>query len=165
LEGVFYLLAAKLQVACFHLFVPQDAIESARLYQIYELACLTIETAQRVEERQSWANDAPIFVSKYLELSAFTILKITRCYLSQELDIERGKRAYFFIINFEHHASVQAGDVATRGVGILTQLWASKKLFRRADGTFDSLSLRCGSRLAMSVGKQMFRPAVRAYAD
>lgn len=165
MEGVFFLLAAKLQVACFHLFVPQDAIESARLYQIYELACLTIETAKRVEERQSWANDAPIFVSKYLELSAFTILKISRCYLSQELDIERGKRAYFFIINFEHHASVQAGDVATRAVGILTQLWASKRLFRRADGTFDSLSLRCGSRLAMSVGKQMFRPAIRAYAD
>jgi hypothetical protein len=165
LKGVFYLLAAKLQVACFHLFVPQDAIESARLYQIYELACLTIETAQQIEARLSWAKDAPIFVSKYLELSAFTILKITRCYLSQELDVERGKRAYFFVINFERTTSVQAGDVATRAVGILTQLWASKKIFRRADGTFDSLSLRCGSRLAMSVGKQVLRYYLRAHSN
>lgn len=133
--------------------MPQDAVESPRLYQIYELACSTIETAQQIEQQISWSFNVPVFVQKYLELAALTILKITRCYLSQALDVERGRRAYFTVINLERNASVQAGDIATRGVGILTQLWASKKIFRRADGTFDSLSLRCGSRLAMSVGK------------
>lgn len=47
--------------------------------------------------------------------------------------------------------SVQAGDVMSRSEGILTQLWASKNIFKRSDGSFDSLTLRCGSRLAMSV--------------
>jgi hypothetical protein len=125
------LQAAKLQVACFHLFVPQEAIESARLQRIYELAYSTIETAQRLEIAMSLSDCAPIFVSKYLELAAFTILKIARCYLSQSLDVERGRRAYFFVINFERNTSVQAGDVAIRAVGILTQLWASKKIFKR----------------------------------
>jgi hypothetical protein len=147
--GSFYLLAAKLQIACFHLFVPQEATESTRLYYIFELACSVIETAQRMESPLS----APIFVSKYLHLSAFTILKITRCYVNQSLDVERGRRGYFWVINFERNASVQAGDVQSRAVGILTQLWASKKIFKRPDGTCDSLALRCGSRLAMSVGE------------
>ena len=130
-KELFYLQAAKLQVACFHLFVPREAIESARLQRIYELAYSTIETAQRLETVISLSHCAPIFVSKYLELAAFTILKIAGCYLSPSLDVERGRRAYFFVINFERNTSVQAGDVATRAVGILTQLWASKKIFKR----------------------------------
>ncbi|KEF58593.1 uncharacterized protein A1O9_06519 [Exophiala aquamarina CBS 119918] len=46
--------------------------------------------------------------------------------------------------------SVQAGDALNKTMGILTQLWGSKNIFRRRDGTIDSLTLRCGGRLAMS---------------
>ena len=100
---------------------------------------------------QKLALYAPVFVIKYLDLAAFAILKLSRCHLSATFDSERGRRAYFYVINFNRAASVQAGDILSRTVGILTQLWASKNVFKRSNGSYDSLTLRCGSRLAMSV--------------
>ena len=147
----FYLQAAHLQVLCFHLFIPREIIEETTLQRIYELACSTIETAQRINAEQGLSDCAPIFVSKYLQLAAFTILRIVRCYLSTVLNVDRGRQVYFFVINLHHDLSVQSGDIWSRAVGILTQLWASKRVFRRSDGSIDSLTLRCGSRLAMSV--------------
>ena len=149
--GKIYPQAAQLQVLCFHLFLPRDAIEAAKLQQIYKLACSAIETAQQINGEDALSDCAPIFIPKYLQLAAFTILKIMRCYLSQLLDVDRGRRAYFFVIHLDREISVQSSDVWSRAVGILTQLWASKKVFRRSDGSFDSLTLHCGSRLAMSV--------------
>lgn len=112
---------------------------------------MCIETAQRMELDQGLSDCAPIFIPKFLDMAAFTILKISRCDLSHMLDLERGRRAYFFVINFCRNVSIQGGDVMSRSEGILTQLWASKNIFRRSDGSIDSLTLRCGSRLAMSV--------------
>lgn len=146
-----YTQAAQLQVLCFHLFVPREHLENMKLIRLYELACVCIETAQRLELGQGLSDCAPIFILKYLDMAACTILKISRCELSNTLDLERGRRAYFFVINFCRNVSVQAGDVMSRSEGILTQLWASKNIFKRSDGSFDSLTLRCGSRLAMSV--------------
>lgn len=149
--GTFYLEAAQLQVLCFHLFIPRESLEDTKLWRLYELACLCIETAQRIELDQGLSDCAPIFISKYLDMAAFTILKISRCPLSQSLDLDRGRRAYFFVINFCRSVSVQSGDIMSRSEGILTQLWASKNIFKRSDGSYDSMTLRCGSRLAMSV--------------
>lgn len=149
--GKFYLYAAQLQVLCFHLFIPKESLEDAKLQRLHELACLCIETAQAIETSSGLWDCAPVFISKYLDMAAFTILKTSRSHLSQSLDLDRGRRAYFFVINFCRSVSVQSGDVMDRSAGILTQLWASKNIFKRSDGSYDSLSLRCGSRLAMSV--------------
>ena len=150
-SGNLYLQAAQLQVLCFHLFIPRESIEEEKLLSLYDLACSTIETAQRINLQEMLSDCAPIFVSKYMDLAAFTILKITRCHLSPKLDPERGRGAYFFVIRFMKGSSVQSGDVSNRSEGILNQLWASNNVFKRSDGSYDSLTLRCGSRLAMSV--------------
>ena len=118
---------------------------------MYNLACHAIETAQGIDSDGSLSNYSPTFVSRYLHLCAFAILKIMRSHLSDSINAGRGRRAYFYVISFHRHQSIQNDDVESRATGILTQLWTSKEIFKRPDGSYDSLSLRCGSRLAMSV--------------
>jgi transcriptional regulatory protein LEU3 len=91
------------------------------------------------------------YIHRMLVLSAFSILKILKSDLSQGLDKKAGERAYFKVIVFLREMSLENGDTSSKGAGILTQLWASNNIFRRADGTMDSLSLRIRSRLSLSV--------------
>lgn len=118
---------------------------------MYDLACAAIETVARLEESQSYAEYAPMDVIKYLMLAAVAILKIGRCHVRQSLNSERGKAAYFAVIRIARKATVEPADIAARTSTILTHLWNSKTIFKKEDGTFDSLSLRCGSRFAMSM--------------
>jgi hypothetical protein len=90
-------------------------------------------------------------VSKYLQLASYTILKITRSSVADQVDLGKGQRLYFAVIQFHRKMSIQHGDVSSRSTSILTQLWTSREIFKKSDGSIDSLSLRCGSRLAMSV--------------
>ena len=162
----FFLDCAQLQLLSFHLLaLPFD---DATLTRLYGFACTAIETLSNID---SLADCAPISVSKYLALAAFTILKLTRSHL-QTLDLPRGRDAYFAVIQFHRKMSVQAGDAAARSQTILTQMWTSKTIFRKNDGSIDSLSLRCGSRLAMSIvfdsywwWRQEFQDVPNPYED
>jgi len=122
-----------------------------KLVRMFDLACAAVETVTSLEESQSYAEHAPFEVLTYLMLAAVAILKIGRCHVSQSLDAERGKTSYFSVIRMARKATVEPADIAARTSTILTHLWNSKNIFKKADGTFDSLSLRCGSRLAMSM--------------
>lgn len=46
--------------------------------------------------------------------------------------------------------SIHNDDVMARSTVILTQLWNSQSIFNQPDGTVDSFSMLCRSRLAMS---------------
>ena len=140
-----------LQVQSFHFFVSRSDVNNRNLAELYTLACALIENAMELDRTQNFSESATNFVSKLLHLAACTILRISRCHLSQSLDLTRGQRLYFFVILFHRKMSLQNDDTASRSTVILTQLWTSAKAFKRSDGSIDSLSLRCRSRLAMSV--------------
>lgn len=135
--------------------MPRDSLTDTKLRDLHDLACTIIETLRHIEEGQSPPNTishyAPIFMAHYSILAAFTILKVSRSHLSETIDALRGRKAYFFVIQLLRNMSVQSGDCFNRTMGILTQLWSSKNVFKKRDGTVDSLTLRCGGRLAMSV--------------
>lgn len=139
----------------FQLLIPRDLLKDTKLEELHDLACEVIETVRYIDEEQSQpfavSHYAPIFVAHYSILAAFTILKMSRSHLSATVDASRGRKAYFFVIQLLRNMSVQSGDAFNRVMGILTQLWSSKNVFRKRDGSIDSLTLRCGGRLAMSV--------------
>lgn len=153
--GRFYLEVARLQLLIFQLLIPRDLLKDTKLQALHDLACRIIEIIRKIEEEQAPAHTvsryAPIFVTHYSILAAFTIFKTSRSHLSSTVDISRGRKAYFFVIQLLRNMSVQSNDCFNRAMGILTQLWGSKNIFRRQDGSVDSLTLRCGGRLAMSV--------------
>lgn len=147
----FYLLSAELQILLFHLLTPRSTFEPAKLCRMFLIACKAVETVVRLDELENFAEHAPVSVTRYLTLTGLTILKLSRSEISGQLDLTRGRNAYFAAMQFFQKASIDLGDLSSRSASILKQLWMSKKIFRMPDGSCDALSVRCGSRLAMSV--------------
>ena len=121
------------------------------MMDMYLLACSAIEVIEMLDRTVSYAEYAPYGAIRYLYLASFTILKLSRSHLRPAIDLNRGQDAYFAAIQLSKRFSIQAGDIVSRSSTILTQLWTSRNIFKKADGSLDALSLRCGSRLAMSV--------------
>lgn len=152
----FYVICAELQLLAFHLLAPKETFEQRKLEKMYTLACAAIEAIDELDKREHIAKYVSQAAKAYLALASFTILKLSRSYIRDQVDLDRGKSAYFAVIEMCREFSLESGDVMARFRTILTQLWTSKKIFKKPDGTTDALSLRCGSRLAMSISFDMF---------
>jgi transcriptional regulatory protein LEU3 len=85
-------------------------------------------------------------IYRTLTLAACTILRIYRSDLRLRTDLSLGERCYFAAIHILRKRSLQNNDVSSRSAAMLTQLWQSKQIFRRADGTGSSLRVRIRSR-------------------
>jgi len=96
------------------------------------------------------------FIDRTLLLAGFCILKLCRSPLAQHLDLAAGERAYFSAAQFSKTTSLQKNDLGARCAAILTNLWGSTKIFRRKDGSVESLGIRLRTRLSMSVSFDMF---------
>jgi transcriptional regulatory protein LEU3 len=147
----FYLTTAELQILAFHLLGPKESYSPPKLRKMFSLACSAIEILHAIDAAENLMDAVPAAMMKYLGLAAYTLLKFSRSDLRATLDFARGKAAYFAAINLFKKASVEPEDVSVRSAKILTQLWTSKSIFRTSEGSVDALSLRCGSRLAMSI--------------
>ena len=147
----FYLICARLHILSFHLFTPKASMNDARLATLYETACNLIEVTMHLDTMQKFAEFGPMLVSRFSNLAAFVILKIGRSHVRDALDLTRGQRSYFSVIQIHKKFSVQSDDIYARATLINTQLWTSHKIFKRSNGGVDSLTLRCRSRLGMSL--------------
>ncbi|ETN39952.1 uncharacterized protein HMPREF1541_06179 [Cyphellophora europaea CBS 101466] len=147
----YYLICAELQIVAFHLLGPKGSFQESKIIKMHELACSAIDILDNLDSVQSWAVDAPSNALKYLTLAGFTLLKLSRCHMRDRLDLAQGKMAYFTAMAIFKKAAVETDDSIGRLPKIMTQLWTSKNIFKKADGSTDALSLRCGSRLAMSI--------------
>ncbi|OAL18756.1 hypothetical protein AYO22_10450 [Fonsecaea multimorphosa] len=139
---------AHLEIVSFYFFTQTISTKPMHLIKIYDDAVNAIEHATFI---QDFALVCTFYFHRMLLLAAFCILKILRSDMNSAVDARAGERAYFKFILLLKEASVQHDDICSRGAGILTQLWASDNIFKRADGGRDSLSLRIQSRLTMSV--------------
>ncbi|KIX10087.1 uncharacterized protein Z518_01168 [Rhinocladiella mackenziei CBS 650.93] len=147
----FFLSCARLQIQSFHFFIRSPEIDSTSLVQLYIVACTVIEAIVKMDGTEDVAGSSTAYIQKMLLLAAFVILRITRSHLAPTLDLERGRKAYFALIFYCRRVSLQDSDLSSRAGVILTQLWTSKNAFENSDGTVDCLTLRCRSRLSMSV--------------
>lgn len=61
----------------------QPPSKTRNLITMYNLACSAIENTAQLDQTHHYAEHAPMPVSKYLHLAAFTILKMTRSRVQQ----------------------------------------------------------------------------------
>ncbi|KAK4942975.1 hypothetical protein LTR10_017359 [Elasticomyces elasticus] len=118
---------------------------------LYGNACSLVESALELDEQEDLAEVAPTASTFALNLAALLILRVGKSHISDKLDKKRGQKCYFTVIRMNKKHSVRSDDLAARATIILSQLWASKMVVKRPDGTPDSLWLRCRSRLGSSV--------------
>lgn len=120
------------------------------LETMYDVACSLIELVSSLDQTENFAFYGPVFVSKYLQLAACTVLKIVRSEVRGSLNVARGQKSYFSVIQLHKVLSIRSDDVFARSTIILTQLWTSKKVFRYADGVTHPLAVRFHSRYGAS---------------
>ncbi len=121
------------------------------LTELFSIARMVIDNVMALDQTQICAVSSTAYIHRSVILSAFTILKISKSLLKPYLDLESGKKSYFFAIALLRMNSLENDDLSAMGAMILTQLWTSSKIFRRANGAMSSLRLSVRSRMTMSV--------------
>ncbi|KAH8698905.1 hypothetical protein BGW36DRAFT_460728 [Talaromyces proteolyticus] len=146
--GNIYYSCARLHVRAFCFFCDQGPENFTPILSVYAAA---LETINAVTAADNLATICTFYVHRMLMLAALSILRILRSDLYRSVvDAKAGENAYFNTIRFLRQMSIAHDDLSARGADILAQLWASDAIFRRSDGTRDSLLLRIRSRLTMS---------------
>ena len=107
-------------------------------------------------QQTSFAFVSQSFIERTLLMAGFCILKLCRSPLAQHLDLPAGEQAIYSAAQFSKSTSLQKGDLGERCAAILMNLWGSTKIFRRKDGSIESLGIRLRTRLSMSVSFDMF---------
>ncbi|KAF2158371.1 hypothetical protein M409DRAFT_61714 [Zasmidium cellare ATCC 36951] len=148
---VFYVQAAELHILSFHLFKHRSAISAEVLTGMYNLAITMVEQILVINETSRVAECGPSFIARFLHSAAVAILRISRSDLKDQLDLERGRRAYFALIIFHRRHAVRQDDAFARFSIILTNLWTSSRIFKTSNGSFASLTVRSRARLGMSM--------------
>ena len=121
--------------------------------KVFYFACNVLEDLNRLEATCDFATNGPIYDMWIIMLAAFSILRLLRSELKPYLDAKRGEQAYLTGIHLHRKRSVQNNDLQARGAVIMTQLWSSERIFKRADGLTDCLRLRIRNRLVGPTNK------------
>ncbi|KAL5392483.1 hypothetical protein PMIN02_006202 [Paraphaeosphaeria minitans] len=154
----FQLNCARIHVLAFHFFAhpvnPGPNAES--LSRLYSLCISTLQTAHAMTQQANFAFISQSFIDRTVTLAGFVILKLTRSHIHQHFDIAAGEQAYYSAAQFSKATSLQNGDLGERCCQILRDLWQSNRVFRRKDGSVESLGIRLRTRLSMSVSFDMF---------
>ncbi|KAF1967861.1 hypothetical protein BU23DRAFT_282157 [Bimuria novae-zelandiae CBS 107.79] len=154
----FQMSCARIHVLAFHFFAhplnPGHDVEA--LSRLYSLCISTLQTAHAMTQQANFAFISQSFIDRTICLAGFVILKLSRSPFQQHLDLPAGEQAYYNAAQFSKATSLQTGDLGDRICQILTNLWQSNKVFRRRDGTIESLGIRLRTRLSMSVSFDMF---------
>ena len=146
-----YLNCVHLNIRAFYFFADPCRPHMEGLTELYSVACTVVDNATTLDHSGNLALSCTMYIHRMIMLAALSILKISRSILAPYLDLKWGERSYFSAILFSRRMSLENDDLSARSAEILRQLWTSQKIFRRADGTVNSLPLRIRSRFAMSV--------------
>lgn len=117
--------------------------------------CNVVDSIQTMADDQlSCIATAPVQVGYGLLLASISLLRILKgtfiTSTNQDLEFNRARSSLFQAINLSKQMSVASTDTPAKLVGVLNQLWHSRKAFRNPGGS-DSTGLRIRSRLVHSV--------------
>lgn len=99
-----------------------------------------------MDQLESFVLHSPEAFYRTLSLACCILLRISRSLLRERVDLATGETAYFTAINLFKRRSIQNNDLNSRSAAIMTQLWQSQWVFKKADGTVDSLHVRVCNR-------------------
>jgi transcriptional regulatory protein LEU3 len=153
----FQLSCARIHILAFLFFTNPENPDYESLSRLYSLCVSTLRLVNNLSQSvNNFTTTCLSFVDRTVTLAGFCILKLVRSPLAQHLDLLAGEQAYFYAVQFTKSMSLQSNDLPARAAAIMTNLWNSSKVFRKKDGTVESLGLRLRTRLSMSVSFDLF---------
>ncbi|KAH8722752.1 hypothetical protein GQ44DRAFT_351211 [Phaeosphaeriaceae sp. PMI808] len=146
---------ARIHILAFHFFAhpTNPGPDRENLVRFYSL-CIKVITGVTALLQQSYFSFS---MDRSITLAGFVILKLVRSpVIAPYLDLAAGEIAFFQAVQFLKSVSLQPGDIYVRTALIMSDLWASHKVFRKKNGQVESLGLRVRTRLGMSISYDMF---------
>jgi len=140
----------------FHFFANPANPDLEALVNLYSLCLSLTQSVTDLTNHTNLMSICPSFIDRTMTLAGFIILKLVRSPCAQHLDLAAGERAYFQAVQSCKNMSIQHNDLCARAAAIMSSLWGSLRVFKRKDGTVESLGLRLRTRLSMSVSFDMF---------
>ncbi|KAJ5091061.1 hypothetical protein NUU61_005931 [Penicillium alfredii] len=149
-DDKFHTSLCRMAIQSFHFYKSQTMLSTACLPRLMITACDLIDYIQALGSRLGFLVMAPVQIGFGLLLASTSLLRILKSPMATEgLETVRARSSFFLAINLAQQMSVERTDLAAKTVTILTQLWNSSKVFRKADGS-EYTGLRIRSRLVLS---------------
>ncbi|GKZ24266.1 hypothetical protein AbraIFM66951_002276 [Aspergillus brasiliensis] len=139
----------RLSIQIFHLFRNPSSFSSGCLAALTTAACDTISSIQILGQSMAGFATSPTQMNYALLLASSALLRVLKGPQWATMDVDKAKSSYFTAINLAKQMSVDNFDIAAKTAMVLSQLWNSTKVFRKADGS-EYLALRIRSRLVVS---------------
>jgi transcriptional regulatory protein LEU3 len=147
-----YIYCARLHIQSFHFFEPPGRLKVENLIELYSIARTVIDTVAAMDQyKPGTISSCTAYIHRAVILAALSILKLSRGFAAPYFDLNGGEKSYFSAIVILRSMSLNYDDLGARSAIILQNLWDSGNVFRRADGTVDSMALRLRNRLSMSI--------------
>jgi hypothetical protein len=134
----------------FYFFKNPASLHVEAVIRLYTSACQLVDYMEKLDQDRQILAKSPFYFNYAMILASHATLRIMKSSFAQYLDPVGGKSTFFRALDLgKRLATENCRDLASRNTLTLTQLWNSKKAFKRPNGT-EYLSLRIRSRLAMS---------------
>lgn len=145
-----YLLICRMHLQTMHFYEASEQRDPANLVQLDITSCATINLMRDLDASSALTLSSTLYLFHSLLLAATNLLRLLRGFAPQsQQDFKRGEAAFFLAVNLMTRMSIANDDLPGRCSDLLSKLWASQKLFRRADGSL-APEIRIRTRLAMS---------------
>lgn len=133
-----------------HFYEASEQLEPANLVQLGITSCATINLMRELETSSALVSSSTFYIFHSLLLAATNLLRLLRGFEPQsEHDYKRGEDTFYLAVTLMKRMSIANDDLAGRCSDLLSKLWTSQKLFRRADGSL-APEIRIRTRLVMS---------------
>lgn len=139
--------SARVHLLAFHFYGASARRPDPNLLKTYQVACEFIELGTRLDDSEDFAIYTTHYFARSIMLAGYIVFRISRCQLRDVVGARNSEDIVFKSIRFSKRRSMQSGDLDARNALILTQLWASDNVFKRKDGSKDSIEILLRSRL------------------
>lgn len=133
-----------------HFFESCEQLDPANLGRLDITSCATINLMHDLDTSSALISSSTFYLFHSLLLAATNMLRLLRGLAPQsQQDYKRGEETFFLAVTLMTRMSIANDDLPGRCSDLLSKLWTSEKLFRRADGSL-APEIRIRTRLAMS---------------
>ena len=145
-----YLSICRMHLQTMHFYEASEHLDPVNLVQLDITSCATINLMRDLDVSSALISSSTFYMFYSLLLAATNLLRLLRGHAHQsQQDYERGEATFFLAVTLMTRMSISNDDLPGRCSDLLSKLWTSQKLFRRADGSL-APEIRIRTRLVMS---------------
>lgn len=123
--------------------LPTEVVAATR---VYTTACAVIDQLQCFDFEPLILAACPIFHTYCLLLSCSSIIRLLKSSFRHHMDVKNAESKILLGLDTAKKMSIGNGDIASKVIPVITQLWNSERAFKKPDGS-EFIVLRIRTRM------------------